>query len=179
MDTQIKRVRPEKQSIVAELSDRIKANDTIIFTDNVGMTTDKTGELRKRLRAVGGRYQVVPNGMVALAARKVGIPVADGLSGSTAAVFGQDPVELSRVLWGFVKENEKPAVKRVAISGVVHPGSAVQQLSQLPTRPILLSIFLGTLNAPMRNLAGALHQKLSSLVYVLQAVREKREAVAG
>ncbi|MDZ4198135.1 MAG: 50S ribosomal protein L10 [Kiritimatiellia bacterium] len=179
METKPSRIRPEKTAIVNELQDRLSKSQVVILTDNVGMDMGKTNELRKRLRGVGARVQVVPNGLLTRAAREAKIELTSGLAGSTAAVFGPDPVETARTLWGFVRENEKPAIKGVSFGGIARPGSVVKELAQLPTRPILLSMFLGTLNAPMRNLAGALQQKLSSLVYVLQAVREKREAGAG
>jgi ribosomal protein L10 len=39
-------------------------------------------------------------------------------------------------------------------------------------------MLVGTIAAPMSNLVGVMSQKLSSLVYVLNAVKEKKEGAA-
>ena len=51
----------------------------------------------------------------------------------------------------------------------------VDQLAKLPSKEILYAMLLGTLQAPMSQLVGVMNNKLSSLVYVLEAVRNKKE----
>ena len=50
----------------------------------------------------------------------------------------------------------------------------VKALAAMPSREVLLSQFVGTVAAPLSRVVGVLHQKLSSLVYVLKAVEEKK-----
>lgn len=179
MATQKQRVRPEKQAIVAEIRDRLARSEVVFLADNFGMNIAQTVGLKKKLRKSGGRFQVVPNGLLARAASDMDAAFTGNLTGATAAIFGTDPVETAKAVTEFQKQSEKLAVKRVWMERKVHPASVVRELSALPDKPVLRAQLLGTLIAPARGLAGVLHQKLSSLVYVLQAVREKREASAG
>lgn len=179
MATQKQRVRPEKQAVVAELRDRLARSEVVFLADNHGMNLEQTVGLKKKLRKSGSRFQVVPNGLFTRAAAECDPAFTRDLTGSTAALFGNDPVEMAKVVSEFQKQSEKLAVKRVLMERKVHPASAVRALAALPDKPVLRAQLLGTLIAPARGLAGVLHQKLSSLVYVLQAVREKREASAG
>lgn len=179
MVSQKKRVRPEKLAIVSEIRQRLSTSEVVFLAENIGMDMENTVDLKKSLKKVGGRYQVVPNGLLKMAASEMDSAFTAKLTGSTAVIYGPDSVEISRAVYEFQKLKEKPAIRRVSLSGKVYPASVVKDLALLPDRKILLSIFLGTLCAPMSGLAGVLHQKLSSLVYVLQAVQEKREASAG
>jgi large subunit ribosomal protein L10 len=179
MATQKQRVRPEKQAIVAEIRDRLARSEVVFLADNFGMNLEQTVGLKKKLRKAGGRFQVVPNGLLVRAASDVDPAFTANLTGATAAIFGTDPVEMAKAVSEFQKQSEKLEIKRVLMERKVHPTSVVRTLAALPDKPVLRAHLLGTLMAPARGLAGVLYQKLSSLVYVLQAVREKREASAG
>jgi len=50
----------------------------------------------------------------------------------------------------------------------------VNELATLPPLDQLRSSLVGTLAAPMTQLAGVFNQKLTSLVYVLKAAEEKK-----
>jgi large subunit ribosomal protein L10 len=54
----------------------------------------------------------------------------------------------------------------------------VVELAKLPSKDVLRAILLGTLQAPCSQLVGVLDQKVASLVYVLSAVKEKKEQQA-
>jgi large subunit ribosomal protein L10 len=179
MVTQKQRVRPEKQAIVTELRDRLARSGVVFLADNNGMNMEQTVGLKKQLRKSGGRFQVVPNGLLSRAASEFDSAFTANLTGSTAVIFGADAVETARAVHDFQKRADKLAVKRIFMERKVYPASVVKDLASLPDKPVLRAILLGTLCAPARGLAGVLHQKLSSLVYVLQAVQEKREASAG
>ena len=50
----------------------------------------------------------------------------------------------------------------------------VDILASIPPREVMLSRFVGTVAAPMSGLVGVMQQKLSTLVYVLKAVEDKK-----
>ena len=53
----------------------------------------------------------------------------------------------------------------------------VNRLANLPSREILLGMFVSTVAQPLMGLTRVLNQKLLSLLYVLKAAEEKKAAV--
>lgn len=164
--------------MLAEMRQRLEGASYIFLADYTGLDMGRTLELRKRLRASGARMQVVRNRLVQRAARGLAFPSLDaGLQGPTAMVLGAgDPAEAAKALIGFIEANKQiPVLKMGALGSNALTAADIKALASLPARPVLLSMFLGTLAAPMSGLVGVLHQKLASLLYVLKAVQEKRE----
>jgi large subunit ribosomal protein L10 len=67
-------------------------------------------------------------------------------------------------------------VKGGLIAGQVFDSRQVEAYSRLPTRPELLSILMGTINAPLQHLVYAMNGVTSKLVRTLQAVADKKAA---
>lgn len=173
-------MRPEKKSMVEELRTKLGDSVFVIFADYRGMSVAKTEDLRKKLRGVNASMQVVQNRMVGHVARELKYPGIDsGLEGPSAMVFGKgDVVQAAKVLKQFVKDNERPVVKIGALEGVLLSSKDIEQLASIPSREVLLAMFVGTVAAPLMNLVGVLQQKAASILYVLQAIQEKKEKQA-
>ena len=93
----------------------------------------------------------------------------------TAVVTGRDDIAAARVIQEFVRDDERPLkVKGGLIKGTVLSGSEVLEFANLPSREVLRQKVVGTIAAPMSRLVGVMSRKLSSLVYVLQAIEKKK-----
>ncbi len=170
-------MRPEKESIANELRTALKESEFCIVTDYVGLPVSKTEELRKRLHENSARLLIVRNRILALVAKEQGLEgLTPSLTGPTAIVLGtEDVVGTSKTLKAFIKEFEKPVIKMGALEGRVLSADDISDLASLPAREQLLGMLVGTLAAPMTQLVGVMQQKVASLVYVLNAVKEKKE----
>jgi len=169
-------MRPEKESIIEEVRGKIAGSKFIIIADYQGLTVSKTDQLRQRLLKADAKMQVVKNRMLGHIAKDAGLgAIRDHLSGPSAMVYGKgDVAQTVKILKDFIKEHEKPKIKVGALEGVVLTVSDVEQLASLPSREALLSMMVGTIAAPMSQLVGVFHQKMASLLYVLQAAAEKK-----
>jgi large subunit ribosomal protein L10 len=63
------------------------------------------------------------------------------------------------------------------VAGRVLDVEQTKRLASLPTKEVLLTQVVGTLQAPMRGLVNCLGASLRDLVYVLKAISEKKGAV--
>ena len=98
------------------------------------------------------------------------------LHGQSAMIYGNgDVVEVAKVIQSFTKENEKPLIRGGVVEGKSISADEVNQLAKLPAKEVLQAMLLGTLQAPKAQLVGVMNNKVSSLVYVLDAVRSKKE----
>lgn len=169
-------MRPEKESIISEVREKMSDAVFVIIADYQGLTVAKTDDLRKRLLKADARIQVVKNRIVSHIAKDAGLgAMRDHLSGPSAMVYGKGDVsQAAKILKDFIKEHEKPVIKVGALEGVVLTAKDVEQLASLPSRETLLGMMVGTLAAPMSQLVGVFQQKASSLLYVLKAAADKK-----
>jgi large subunit ribosomal protein L10 len=176
MKPESKGIRPEKESITAELNERVSGALYMILADYTGMDMPQTVELKKNLRERGAAFNVVNNRMLN---RVLEGRAADLLRGQTAMIHGEgDVVEVAKVIRKFTAKNKKPVIKGGYLEGKAISGAEVDELAKLPAKEILQAMLLGTLQAPCSQLVGVMHQKVSSLVYVLDAVKTKKEQEA-
>ncbi|MGD9611816.1 MAG: 50S ribosomal protein L10 [Kiritimatiellia bacterium] len=172
-------MRPEKQAIAREIKEQLGSATFAILTDFTSMDTAKTATLRRKLRETDARFQVVPNRLFRTVAKELGyVGIEAGLKGPTALVFGAgDVAATAKALREFIKANNKiPVVKLGHLDGAVLSAADVEALATLPSKKVMQSILVGTIAAPMSNLVGVMSQKLASLVYVLKAAADKKNA---
>ena len=176
MKPENKDIRPEKKSIAAELDERVSGALYMILTDYTGMDMPQTTELKKSLRETEASFNVVNNRLLN---RALDGKVADLLKGQTAMIYGSgDVVEVAKIIKKFSAQNKTATVKGGYLEGKVITSDQVIELAKLPSKDVLRAMLLGTLQAPCSQLVGVLDQKVASLVYVLDAVRTKREEEA-
>ena len=170
-------MRLEKKAIVNELRAVLEGVSFIILADYRGLKVRQGDELRRRLAKFGARFNIVKNSFFKLALpedRRA--QLADALRSPTAVILGSgDAVETAKVLAGFQQKHRVLTIKRGLLDGRVLSPADVDMLSKLPARPVLFSMLVGVVAAPMMQLAGVLKQKTASLVYVIKAVQEKKE----
>ena len=176
MKPEEKGVRPEKVSEAAELDQRVAGALYMIIADYTGMDMPTTTALKSSLRERGASFNVVKKTMLN---RAVDGDIADLLTGQTAIIHGEgDVVEVAKVIRKFTAENEKPAVTGGFVEGKAVTAKDVVALAKLPSKDVLRAMLLGTLQAPCSQLVGVMNQKVSTLVYVLNAVKDKKEQEA-
>jgi len=157
-------MRPEKASIVSELSEALKRSPFVLVTDYRGMKVADFGELRNRLAPARAEVHVVKNNFLKLAMADSGFPeVGDQFVGQTAVVTGE--ADVAPVV-GFVD--------RAVLST-----AELETLAELPTREILQAQLLGLLLSPATRLVRLLNEPGAALARLLSAKAEKEGASAA
>jgi len=168
-------MRPEKASIVSDLSEKLNRSPFLLVTDYQRMKVGQFGELRNRLAPTGAQVHVVKNSFLKRAMTASGLPdVAEQLSGQTAVVTGdKDVAPVAKVLKAFAAEFKIAAVKIGVVDKSVLSTAEVESLADLPSREVLLAQFLGVLSAPATKLARILNEPAASLARLLNAKAAK------
>ncbi len=171
--------RQEKESIVAEVSEKISRARSIYLTDFTGLTVQEANELRREFRKSGVDYRVVKNTLVRRALGSVGgyDRIGGKLSGPTAiALSYDDPVSPAKVIKKFIEKYEKPKVKACIVESQIYEGSKLNELAKLPSRGELIASILGAVQSPIAGIIGAVQAVARDLVIVLHAIEEKKKA---
>ena len=120
--------------------------------------------------------------MTRIAAKEAGLDgIIEHLEGTTALAFSkEDAVAPAKVICDFMKKNklEDPGILTIKVGlveGKVISDKEVKALANLPSREELIAKLLGSMNAPIANTVGVLSGVIRNAVYVLNAIKEKKE----
>lgn len=171
--------RSEKEQIVAKITEQVSRAQGLYFADFTGITVEEINELRREFRKSKVDYRVVKN---TLARKALGSvtgyeKVYDKLVGPTAIAFGyDDPVAPARIIKKFREKNQKLNVKVCVIDKLVYDGNRLDELAKLPTRTDLIAGILGSLQAPISGVVGAINTVMRDLVSVIGEIEKKKAA---
>jgi large subunit ribosomal protein L10 len=164
--------RTEKTEIVARIREEVGGTPHVFLASYKGLTVNQATELRSRVRASGGTYQVVKNRLTKLAlAGTSAEPLTDNLTGPCAIAYHpDDPVGLAKVLYDFADDN--PALTLVA--GVVDSkdvidDAGVKALSKMPGLQELRAQILAMINTPATMLLRLVSTPGTQLARVIDA----------
>ena len=168
--------RPEKEAVVAQLTEEFRNADAVYLTEYRGLTVPQISDLREKL----GRdtsYTVAKNTLARIAAKEAGIEGLDEiLSGPTAITFVKgDFIEAAKVIRDFAKDNKALVIKGAAADGTVYDAEGAKKLADLKSRPQLLA---GDIKASMAKAAYLFNALPTKAVRTIDALREKQEKAA-
>ncbi len=149
-----------KQPVVNEISERIKDAQAVVLVDHRGLTVAEDTELRKALRAEGVTYKVYKNTMMNFAFQGTDFEqMKDLLNGPSAlAVSKDDPAAPARVLYDFAKKAKALEIKGGVVEGKFYDNAGLSEIASIPSKEVLLSKLLGSMQSPIANFARVVKQ---------------------
>jgi large subunit ribosomal protein L10 len=168
----------QKISLVEDLKEKFLRSKVLIIADYKGLNVAAMSELRRKLKESNVECKVVKNTLLARASDQTGVEVIkSAFKGPTAiAISYNDPVAPAKILIDFAKDHKELEIKKGVISGKVLELSDIKALSDLPPREVLLGKLLAVMNAVPTSLVQVLSGIPRKMLYVLQAVKEQKEA---
>ena len=173
--------KSKKNEKVKALASELETSTSAIIGTFTGLTAAKDFELRKTIRAAGGRYHVVKNKLAAKSAQGTKVEKAlQGLKGvSSVAYTSGDPVALAKALSTWVKDNAEFTFKLGIVDGKVINVQEIQSLATLPGKEELFSKLLFLINAPATRLATVINATGRNLAVVVNQAVEQNKLGAG
>ncbi|SFU42439.1 50S ribosomal protein L10 [Butyrivibrio sp. M55] len=149
-----------KKPVVEEISEKIKDAQAVVLVDHRGLTVAQDTELRKKLREEGVTYKVYKNTMMNFAFKGTDFEqLGDLLNGPSAmAVSTTDPAAPARVLYDFAKQAKALEIKGGVIEGKFYDAAAMTEIAEIPSKDVLLSKLLGSMQSPITNFARVIKQ---------------------
>lgn len=165
--------RPEKEKIVAELTERLRSSETLIVADYRGLTVKEVDDLRTKLLEQGAGFTVVKNSLTRRAAEAAGADALLALlDGPTAIAFleaGGDPVAVAKALSDSARTTKVLAVRGGVMQGKTITAEDVEELAKLPPIDILRGQVLGAVTAPLYTIVGLFTAPLRELHGLIEA----------
>ena len=149
-----------KQPIVAEISEVIKDAQSVVLVDYRGLTVEEDTALRKQLREAGVNYKVYKNTLMNFAFKGTDFEaLAPYLNGPSAiAVSTEDATAPARIIAEFAKKAKNLEIKAGVVEGTLYDAKGMQAVADIPSRDVLISRLLGSLQSPITNFARVIKQ---------------------
>ena len=149
-----------KQPIVDEIKGHVEHAQSAVLVDYRGLTVEEDTKLRKALREAGVVYKVYKNTLLKRAFEGSGFDQLDPqLEGPTAVAFGiDDATAPARILCEFAKTAPALEVKAGVVEGNYYDAAGMKAIAEIPSRDVLISRLLGSLQSPITNFARVLKQ---------------------
>lgn len=149
-----------KAPIVQEISDSIKDAQSVIIVDYRGLTVAEDTQLRKQLREAGVTYKVYKNTFMNFAFKGTEFESLSGvLEGPNAiAISTTDATAPARIIADFAKKAPKLEIKAGVVEGNFYDAEGMKAISAIPSREVLLSRLLGSMQSPIANFARVIKQ---------------------
>ena len=163
----MKEAQKQKQLIIDEIKDKFERAESAVVIDYIGITVAEADEMRRKLREANVDYTVYKNTLVKRAiAGTDNESLAEILDGPSAFAFSYDDATApARVLNDSIKAYKKMEFKGGIVEGEFYDKDAIQQIASIPSRDVLISKFMGSIQSP-----------ISSFARVVKQIAEAKEA---
>jgi large subunit ribosomal protein L10 len=165
--------KEDKERVVAELAERLKAVETLFVADYRGLTMTQIDNLRTELLKHGARFQVVKNTLTRRAAEAAGADALLALlDGPTAIAFLEadgDPVAVAKAFGATARETRVLEVRGGVLEGRSVTAAEIESLATLPPVEQLRGQVLGAIAGPLYAVVGLFNAPLQNLVGLIDA----------
>lgn len=165
-----------KKAVVQEIIEKIKASKSVVLVQYEKLTVKEVSELRNKCRQANCEYKVYKNTLVRRAFNELGFKDFDeDLQKPMAFAFGSDETGAAKLMSDAQKAYDgKIVIKSAFVDNAYCDKAAAKELADMPSREQLIAKMLGSMQAPVANLAGVFNNLLSGIVRVLNGIAESR-----
>ena len=168
----------EKIKKVEELNGIFLKAKSAVLANYQGIEAPELTQLRSHMRSRAIDFRVIKNTLARQAAKNTPFELLDEeFSGPVSLVVSfDDAVAPARALAEFSKlgTTKNPKVICGVVEGKKVSPEQVKAMADLPSKEVLISQLLATMNGPTTNFVGALSGVLRKLVGTLEAIKEKK-----
>ena len=157
---EMKKAYIEKQAIIDEIKDKFERAESAVVIDYMGITVAQADAMRKKLREANVDYTVYKNTLVKRAIDGTDYaPMAEVLEGPSALAFSYDDATApARALNDAIKEFKMMEFKGGFVEGEYYDKEAIAQIASIPSREVLISKFMGSIQSPISSFARVVSQ---------------------
>lgn len=163
---------------VKRLTEKLKLAKSIVFMDYRGVNAPGDSDLRKVVASKEGvEYFVTKNRLFKIALKNASSDMnADEiLKGPTSFIIGyEDATSAAKISKEFSKSSDVFTVKGGIIEGKVMDGPSIVEISNLPSKEVLVAQLLSQLMSPIQRLHTVLGANIAGLSRVLKNINDKK-----
>jgi large subunit ribosomal protein L10 len=169
--------KDQKQVLLDELIEKMKKAESVTFANYTSTTVAEQSKLRRDLRDNNAELQVVKKTIIKLAAKEIGITdiAEESLEGQIViALSYDDPMIGAQTIKKHSKKVKNFVLKGGIFEGRALDGSEIKAFADLPSKEVLLSRLIGSMQSPISGFVGVSSAVVGGFVRVVNAYQEQR-----
>ena len=168
--------RTQKEELLKKYKDLIENKSGYLLVNSDKIDTATVTTLKIQLKDVGANFTVLKNSIFKVALQDTKQPLqTQDFDGPTALItFEEDPTAPAKLVKKIQKDAELLDPRSGVYEGEFLTAQRVMQLADIPSREVLLSRLVGTMNAPLTGFMNAVTGNVRGLTMVLKGISEKK-----
>lgn len=173
--------KSKKSKVLDDVKVVLGDSSNLVLTEYRGINVEQMTGLRADLRKAGVKFKVIKNTLLKKLIKDLGLANLDAhLHGPVGVAFlGKDVAAGSKAVLNSTKKNPLFLVKAGLVEGKVVSADGIKALALLPSREVMLSQLLRTMQAPVRGFMVVARGNTQKLVYALNALKEQKSKAAA
>jgi large subunit ribosomal protein L10 len=174
--------KEDKKKDLEALHRDLEQSRNLFVTGYEKLRVSQDFELRKTIRAAGGKYRVIKNNIAERAAEgTLAQEILKDLRGMTSLAYTTaDPVALAKALTVYAKANPSFTFKAGMVEGRAIDIKTIGDLANMPSKEEIFARLLFMINAPAQRLASTLGAVGRNLAVVVdQGCKENKFKAEG
>ncbi len=169
------KTQTEKSELLKKYKDILETKSGYLLVNSDKVNTSAVTKLKIKLKDANANYTVVQNSIFKIALQETNQPLeTQEIDGPTAVIyFDEDPTAPAKLVKEMQKETDLLNAKYGVYEGEFLSEERVMQLAEIPSREVLLSRLVGTMNAPLTGFMNAITGNVRGLTMVLKGISEK------
>ena len=166
--------REQKESFVQNLKSIIAENSLVLVFHYRGMSMTDMTDLRVQSFNSGCNIKVTKNRLTKLALEGSDkAALSEFFDGPTAIAYSSDPVQLTKLLTNFAKNNSNLVILGGIMDNEILSVEKIEILSKLPSLEEIRAQLIGLISSPAQKIASVLTASSGDLARVFNAYSNK------
>ena len=173
--------RKTKEEMVGRYESGLASAPHAFLISYQGIKVNDVTELRARVRAAGGSYEVVKNTLALRAIDGKPLGALKGtFTGALAIVYTEgDPVAVAKTLTEFAKTVPQVVFRGGMVDGQPIAANEVEQIAKMPSRQELIGKLLYLLQSPVSRFVRTLNAVTGQFVIVMDQIGKQKAEQGG
>lgn len=169
----------EKAEVISEILGLLNNTASVFLIDYKGIKVEDISKLRREFLKEGVQYKVFKNTYFKRALDESGkFPqLAEHLKGMTGFVFSGESVSATaKIIKKYFDDKQKFALKACYIESQFFSADKLDELSKLPSKAEIMAGILGSIDAPISGIVGAINAVMRDLASIIDEIAKKKAA---
>lgn len=174
--------KAQKTELLAELKDKMKKSQSVMFAHYIGMNVGDVSEFRSKLRDQKSEMKVAKKTLMQIAAKDLGMPEIEDkmLDGPVACIFSyEDPLSGAQIAFQFSKNHPQVELIGGVFEGKLLSKEEAMRIAKIPGKLQLLGMFAAMCNGPLTSFARGLTELVKQKEAPAPAAAEAPKAEAA
>jgi len=171
--------REKKLKIMSSLQEEITSAKCVLFASYEGLNVADITQIKKAMSGFDSKFNVYRNRLIKMALEKISMTnLSEFISGPISVIICKNEdkvIDVVKFLNDFSKERTKLKLIGGYLFNTIVNNEKLKEISQIPNKETLIFKLLSLLISPINNLYTILNAPTTSLLNILNQLKEQKE----